>query len=48
MSVIVLLIVAGGAAAFVAGLLPYLYRPVRARMNPPVDWRDPATLEQPR
>ncbi|HEV8269032.1 MAG TPA: DUF2723 domain-containing protein, partial [Thermoanaerobaculia bacterium] len=32
-------------AAFFAGLLPYLYLPVRSRMNPPLDWGNPETLE---
>ncbi|MGA7614466.1 MAG: DUF2723 domain-containing protein [Thermoanaerobaculia bacterium] len=32
------------AAAFVAGLLPYLYLPIRARMHPVLNWDDPETL----
>jgi tetratricopeptide (TPR) repeat protein len=31
------------AAAFAAGLLPYLYLPLRSRMNPPLDWGNPET-----
>jgi len=33
---------AGGA--FCAGLLPYLYLPLRARAHPPLAWGDPQTL----
>jgi tetratricopeptide (TPR) repeat protein len=33
------------AAAFALGLLPYLYLPVRSRMNPPLDWGNPETLQ---
>jgi len=36
---------AGAAAAFVAGLLPYAYLPIRARMNPPLNWGRPGTLD---
>ena len=32
-----------GAAAFAAGLLPYLYLPLRSRADPPLDWGDPET-----
>lgn len=32
------------AAAALAGLLPYLYLPLRSRANPPLDWGDPETL----
>ena len=28
------------------GLLPYLYLPLRARANPPLNWGDPKTLER--
>ncbi len=34
---------AGWLAAFAAGLTPYLYLPLRSRMNPPLDWGDPQT-----
>jgi tetratricopeptide (TPR) repeat protein len=30
-------------AAFAAGLLPYLYLPLRSRMDPPLDWGNPET-----
>ena len=30
-------------AAFVLGLMPYLYLPIRARANPPMNWGNPAT-----
>jgi tetratricopeptide (TPR) repeat protein len=33
----------GGAAAFAAGLLPYLYLPLRSRADPPLDWGNPET-----
>src|SRR5262245_13787995 len=32
------------AVVFVVGLLPYLYLPLRSRMDPPLDWGDPQTL----
>ena len=32
------------AAAFV-GLLPYAYLPIRSRMDPPLDWGNPETLD---
>lgn len=32
--------------AFVAGLLPYLYLPLRSRRDPPLDWGDPETLDR--
>jgi len=32
------------AAAFVAGLLPYAYLPLRSRADPRLDWGDPETL----
>jgi tetratricopeptide (TPR) repeat protein len=35
---------AAAGGAFAAGLLPYLYLPVRSRMNPRLDWGDPETL----
>jgi tetratricopeptide (TPR) repeat protein len=35
---------AAAGGAFVLGLLPYLYLPLRARMNPRLDWGDPQTL----
>ena len=35
-------VAAGGA--FCAGLLPYLYLPLRARAHPPLAWGDPQTL----
>lgn len=31
------------AGAFAAGLLPYLYLPLRSRSDPPLDWGDPET-----
>jgi tetratricopeptide (TPR) repeat protein len=37
-------LIALAAAAFVAGLLPYLYLPIRSRMNPRLDWGNPETL----
>ena len=37
-------LIASAAAAFVSGLLPYLYLPVRSRMNPRLDWGNPETL----
>jgi len=38
------LAVAGVTAAFLAGLLPYLYLPLRSRADPRLDWGDPETL----
>lgn len=38
-------VVAGCAAGFVAGLLPYLYLPIRSRMNPVLNWGEPKTLD---
>ena len=35
-----------GAGLFVLGLLPYLYLPVRASMDPPLNVGDPTTLER--
>jgi len=32
------------AAAFGAGLLPYLYLPLRSRADPPLDWGNPESL----
>jgi tetratricopeptide (TPR) repeat protein len=32
-----------GIAAVAAGLSPYLYLPIRSRMNPPLDWGNPET-----
>lgn len=37
---------AAAAIAFTLGLLPYLYLPLRARADPPLDWGDPQTLER--
>jgi tetratricopeptide (TPR) repeat protein len=37
--------VAAATGAFAIGLLPYLYLPVRSRMNPPLDWGNPETLQ---
>ena len=37
-------LVLAGAGCFVAGLLPYLYLPIRSRMDPPLDWGNPETL----
>jgi tetratricopeptide (TPR) repeat protein len=36
-------ILAGAAAAFALGLTPYLYLPLRSRMNPALDWGNPET-----
>ncbi len=36
----------GAAAAFFAGLLPYLYLPLRSRSDPALDWGDPETLDR--
>jgi hypothetical protein len=36
----------GAAAAGVAGLLPYLYLPLRSRADPRLDWGDPETLDR--
>jgi hypothetical protein len=33
----------GAGAAFAAGLLPYLYLPLRSRFDPPLDWSNPET-----
>jgi tetratricopeptide (TPR) repeat protein len=38
------LAVFGVAAAFVAGLVPYLYLPLRSRADPRLDWGNPETL----
>ena len=35
---------AAAAGAFVLGLLPYLYLPVRSRAHPVLDWGDPETM----
>jgi tetratricopeptide (TPR) repeat protein len=35
--------VAMAGAAFAAGLLPYLYLPLRSRYDPPLDWSNPET-----
>ena len=37
-------LVLAGAGCFVAGLLPYLYLPIRSRMDPRLDWGNPETL----
>jgi tetratricopeptide (TPR) repeat protein len=37
--------IAAAAGAFAAGLLPYLYLPLRSRMNPVLDWGNPETLQ---
>ena len=37
-------LIATGALSFVAGLVPYLYLPIRSRMNPRLDWGNPETL----
>jgi len=34
------------AGAFALGLLPYAYLPLRSRMDPPLDWGDPETLDR--
>jgi tetratricopeptide (TPR) repeat protein len=36
--------VLAAAVAFAAGLLPYVYLPLRSRADPPLDWGDPETL----
>jgi tetratricopeptide (TPR) repeat protein len=36
--------VACGGGAFFLGLLPYVYLPIRSRMEPLLDWGDPETL----
>ena len=36
---------AAAAATFLLGLLPYLYLPIRSRMDPRLDWGDPETLD---
>lgn len=33
-------------AAFVLGLLPYVYLPIRAGAKPPMNWDDPCTLQR--
>lgn len=38
------LVLAG--TAFVAGLLPYVYLPLRSRHDPALDWGDPETLDR--
>ena len=35
-----------GCAAFLLGLLPYAYLPLRSRADPLLDWGDPETLER--
>lgn len=37
-------LVLAGFGCFAAGLLPYLYLPIRSRMNPRLDWGNPETL----
>jgi tetratricopeptide (TPR) repeat protein len=37
-------LVCGAAGAMAIGLLPYLYLPLRSRMDPPLDWGNPETL----
>jgi tetratricopeptide (TPR) repeat protein len=37
---------ATSVAAFAAGLLPYVYLPLRSRADPPLDWGDPQTLDR--
>jgi tetratricopeptide (TPR) repeat protein len=37
--------IAAAAAAALAGLLPYLYLPLRSRADPALDWGNPETLE---
>jgi hypothetical protein len=34
------------AGAFILGLTPYLYLPLRARAHPPLDWGDPQTMHR--
>ena len=36
----------GCGRMFLIGLLPYLYLPVRARANPPINWGNPSTVQQ--
>jgi tetratricopeptide (TPR) repeat protein len=36
----------GAVAAGLAGLLPYLYLPLRSRADPRLDWGDPETLDR--
>ena len=36
--------IAAAGGAFLLGLLPYLYLPLRSRANPRLDWGDPETL----
>ncbi len=38
--------VGGGALAFLLGLTPLLYLPLRAAMNPPLNWGDPSSLDR--
>ena len=38
-------IVLGALLATAVGLLPYLYLPIRSRMNPRLDWGNPETIE---
>jgi tetratricopeptide (TPR) repeat protein len=37
-------LLAAGGAAFAAGLLPYLYLPIRSRQDPVLDWGNPEGL----
>jgi tetratricopeptide (TPR) repeat protein len=37
--------IAAAGAAFVAGLLPYAYLPLRSRQDPVLDWGNPETLQ---
>jgi tetratricopeptide (TPR) repeat protein len=37
---------AASAFLFLLGLLPYLYLPLRARADPPLNWGDPQTLDR--
>ena len=37
-------LILGAVGCFAAGLLPYLYLPLRSRANPRLDWGDPETL----
>jgi tetratricopeptide (TPR) repeat protein len=38
-------VIGQAALALVVGLLPYLYLPIRSRMNPRLDWGNPETLQ---
>ncbi len=38
--------VGAAALAFAAGLLPYVYLPLRSRSDPALDWGDPETLDR--